>query len=154
MPLVWTRWMDNYYVRWIPFCKEEPGHPWSLELPCRVAVRKALSGQFITIFMWRINGNVSVWLVCMLPPTYTYADCRQTSVVCCERLRTSVQRDHCIHGNEEHRQETESCLENWWLASHAGPRKISGSPFEILWKVWNYWQLVLSDKCLLKTGGF
>lgn len=27
MPLVWTRWMDNYYVHWIPFCVEEAGHP-------------------------------------------------------------------------------------------------------------------------------
>lgn len=27
MPSVRTRWMNNYYVCWIPFCKEEPGQP-------------------------------------------------------------------------------------------------------------------------------
>lgn len=61
MPFVWTRWMDNYYVRWIPFCQEEPG-AWSLQPPRRPAVRKALSGQFITIFRWRRNGNLPLWL--------------------------------------------------------------------------------------------
>lgn len=71
MPLVWTRWMDNYYVRWIPFCKEKSGHPWSRELPFRPAVRKALSGKFITILMWKRNENVPLRLG-VHPPTYIY----------------------------------------------------------------------------------
>lgn len=84
MPLLWTRWMDNYYVRWIPFCKEKPGHPWSLELPFRPAVRKALSGKFITILMWKRNENVPLRLG-VHPPTY----------ICIHRWYTN-QRGQCV----------------------------------------------------------
>lgn len=70
MPFVWTRWMDNYYVRWIPFSEKEPGRPWPLQLLCRLGVRRATSSP---CFCGPVAGRAPSHMHVRVPAVTSYS---------------------------------------------------------------------------------